>query len=229
MHSRVTIGGLAVLVVLSLSVSAYLYFRGTQLENRIAQLEPLVNRVAQLEQTTKEQKAAIDRVQQTAREQKEAIDTLETISLVELNARVDQIERAVNPPLGRFFYHDDANKLDQPTIERAAQSLVDRGAQVAVYTVSSDGGPDEFLQRLEQDGLYSGGGVHPTLIAIYVSFSPRYSEIRGGDNWNNALKTNNNIDAIRHNELNPGLVAGDYTSGVVNALVAIDQGIKSNP
>jgi hypothetical protein len=174
MQSRIIIGGLVALFVLSLGTSAYLYARATQLENRIVQLEPLVNRAAQLGQTTKEQQAAIDRLEQTAREQRETIDALKTISIVELNARVDQLEQAVNLPTGRVYYHDDASKLDMATIERAAQPLIERGAQVAIYTVSSEGGPEDFLQRLQQDGLSSGSSVHPTLIAIYVSFSPRY-------------------------------------------------------
>jgi hypothetical protein len=130
---------------------------------------------------------------------------------------------------GRLIYHDDAGQLDRSKVQSAARSLIDRGGQVAIYTVPSNGGPDDFLQRLEQDGLSSNGAVNPALIAIYVSFSPRYSEIRGGDRWNTALKTNNNIDAIRNNELNPGLAAGDPTAGVVNALKAIDQAIASPP
>jgi TPM domain len=130
---------------------------------------------------------------------------------------------------GRLIYHDDAGRLDRSKVQSAARSLTDRGAQVAIYTVASNGGPDDFLRRLEQDGLYKNGSANPALIAIYVSFSPRYSEIRGGDNWNAALKTNNNIDAIRNNELNPGLAAGDATAGFVNALKAVDQSVASPP
>jgi hypothetical protein len=130
---------------------------------------------------------------------------------------------------GKLLLHDDARQLNQGQVQRAAQPLVDRGAQVAIYTVASGGGADDFLQRLERDGLASNGTVNPSLIGIYISFSPHYSEIRAGDRWNAALKTNNNIDAIRNNELNPGLAAGDPTAGVANALKAIDQSIASPP
>jgi hypothetical protein len=220
MWYRIIVGGLAVLALAALSLVSYGNY--TELKNAQA-------RVAQLEQIAQAQQATSDRLEQTAKAQKEALDSLETISIAELNARVDRIEQAVELPAGRLYYHDDASKLDRPTIERAAQSLVERGAQVAVYTVSSDGGPEDFLQRLQQDGLSSGNGVHPTLIAIYVSFSPRYSEIRGGDDWSAAMLTNNNIDTFRKSQLNSGLVAGDYTGGIVNTFAAIDQAILRNP
>ncbi|HEX9441315.1 MAG TPA: TPM domain-containing protein, partial [Roseiflexaceae bacterium] len=129
---------------------------------------------------------------------------------------------------GSLIYHDDAGRLDRSQIQSAAAQLVNRGAKVAIYTTTG-GGPDDFLRRLEQDGLASGGSVDPYLVAIYVSTNPNYSEIRGGDNWNAALKTNNNIDAIRNNELNAGLRSGDFTAGFVNALTAIDRAIASPP
>jgi hypothetical protein len=130
---------------------------------------------------------------------------------------------------GRLVYHDDAGTLDRSKVTRAAQPLVNRGAQVAIYTVNSNGGADDFQRRLEAEGLASGGSVNPNLIAIYISYNPRYSEIRGGDRWNAALKTNNNIDAIRNNELNAGLRDGDASTAVGNALGAIDQAIANPP
>jgi hypothetical protein len=129
---------------------------------------------------------------------------------------------------GQLFYHDDAGRLDRSRVESAARPLINRGANVAVYTTTG-GGADDFQQRLEQDGLASGGTVDAALVAIYVSTSPNYSEIRGGDKWNAALKTNNNIDAIRNNELNVGLRSGDYTTGFINALTAINNAIANPP
>jgi uncharacterized coiled-coil protein SlyX len=254
MQSRIIIGGLVALFVLSLGTSSYLYARATQLENRIAQLE----------QTTKEQKAAIDRLEQTAREQKAAIDTLETTGIGKLNTRVDRIENAAQPfldgtpvlvctsdsikmgtcsrvafvkspeslsvdPPGRLFYHDDANKLDRSAIERAAQQLVNRGALIAIYTTSSNGGPEEFVQRLQQDGLYSAGIVHPGVIAIYISLSPPYSEIRVGDSRNNMLKSDTYMAVIDGLHLRSRLSAEDYTGAVTNVLGAIDLFITSYP
>ena len=55
------------------------------------------------------------------------------------------------------------------------------------YTAAS-GNETDFQRRLEQDGLASGGSVDANLVAIYVSFQPRYSGIRYGDKWNAALK-----------------------------------------
>jgi hypothetical protein len=129
---------------------------------------------------------------------------------------------------GQLIFRDDAGVLDRSRIERAAQPLLDRGALVAVYT-TPNGNETDFQQRLEQDGLARGGGVNPNMIAIYVSFNPRYSAIRFGDRWNQALGTNNNYESIRTAELNPGLAAGDATSGFVNALAAIDRAIESPP
>lgn len=129
---------------------------------------------------------------------------------------------------GALIYHDDAGRLDRSRVQSAAARLVDRGAKVAIYTTTG-GDANDFQQRLVQDGLASGGTIDPYLVAIYVSTGPNYSEIRGGDNWNAALKTNNNIDAIRNNELNVGLRSGSFTDGFVNALTAIDSAIASPP
>lgn len=129
---------------------------------------------------------------------------------------------------GRLIYHDDAGRLDRARVERAAGPLLDRGAVVAVYTVAS-GNETDFADRLEQDGLASSGSVNANMVAIYVSFNPRYSAIRYGDRWNAALGVNNNVEAIRTGQLNVGLAASDVTGGFVNALSAIDQAIKSPP
>ncbi len=129
---------------------------------------------------------------------------------------------------GDLTYRDEAGRLDRARVERAAQPLIARGARVAIYTVDS-GGENDFRDRLQEDGLGSGGSINSNLVAIYISFDPRYSEIRGGDRWNAALATNNNIDAIRRNELNAGLAADDITGGVVNALSAIDRAIENPP
>jgi uncharacterized membrane protein YgcG len=131
---------------------------------------------------------------------------------------------------GELIYHDEAGKLDRARVEQAAQPLIARGARVAIYTVDSStdsDGENDFLQRLEEDGLASGGSVDPNLVAIYVSFNPRYAEIRGGDHWNEGLKTNNNIDTIRREALNPGLAADDTTGGFVEALRAINSAIEN--
>jgi len=130
---------------------------------------------------------------------------------------------------GSLIYHDDAGKLNRSRVQQAAAPLISRGARVAVYTVES-GNETDFQQRLQQDGLAdNSGAVNTNMIAIYVSYSPRYSAIRFGDRWNGALNTNNNYESIRTSQLNAGLQANDATGGFVNALSAIDRSIASPP
>src|SRR5689334_5574277 len=88
---------------------------------------------------------------------------------------------------GQLIYHDDAGRLSRAQVTSAAQKLIARGAQVAIYTVNSNGGADDFQRRLEADGLAQGGSIKPDAITIYISYNPRYSEIRAGDTWNAAL------------------------------------------
>lgn len=130
---------------------------------------------------------------------------------------------------GRLIYHDDAGVLDRTRVQQSAAPLLNRGALVAVYTTES-GNETDFQQRLRQDGLAdSSGGMNTNTIAVYVSYSPRYSAIVFGDNWNAALGTNNNYDNIRNTQLNVGLRANDATGGFVNTLSAIDRAIASPP
>ena len=129
---------------------------------------------------------------------------------------------------GKLIYQDDAGKLDRTQVARAAQPLISRSANVAIYTANS-GGETDFRRRLQQDGLASGGGIEPNTIAIYVSLNDRYSGMLFGDRWNAALATNDNYETIRTNDLNAGLSPSSFTSGVVNALGAIDRSIASPP
>jgi hypothetical protein len=130
---------------------------------------------------------------------------------------------------GSLIYHDDASKLNRSRVQQAAAPLISRGASVAAYTVES-GNETDFQQRLQQDGLAdNSGGINPNTIAIYVSYSPRYSAIRFGDRWNAALNTNNNYESIRTSQLNAGLQANDATGGFVNAFSAIDRAIANPP
>jgi hypothetical protein len=128
---------------------------------------------------------------------------------------------------GRLIYHDDANKLDSSRVQRAAQPLINRGATVALYAENT-GGDAAFQQRLEQDGLASGSSIRSDVIAIYVSLD-RYSAIRFGDQWNDALSTDNNYERIRTSDLNAGLSANSFSDGFVNALGAIDEAIANPP
>lgn len=130
---------------------------------------------------------------------------------------------------GQLIISDPAGLLDESAIERAADPLVDRGAQVAVYLVQS-GGEQDFRDRLIEDGLLRNDGLARTnLIALYVALDERYSDIRYGDDWAFALGVNDNFDFIRTTELNPGLSAGDFTGAMTAALTAIEAAIVAPP
>lgn len=130
---------------------------------------------------------------------------------------------------GSFVFHDTTGQLNRSQIQQAAQPLVRQGAKVAVYMVGSGGGADDFTERLTSDGLLRSGLTDSNAVAIYVSTNPRYSAIRYGDNWNQALGTNNNYDTIRNNILNPGLSSGDFTKAFVNTLGAVANAITHPP
>ncbi|MFQ3680869.1 chromosome partitioning protein ParA [Roseiflexus sp.] len=123
---------------------------------------------------------------------------------------------------------DETGNLDVAAVQRAAQPLVARGAQVGIFLVQR-GGEDDALRRYQRAGLAGGNAINPDVIAIYVSFDPRFSEIAYGDRWNAALRTNNNVETIRQNQLNPGLASGNATRGVVDALTQIERSIASPP
>ncbi len=106
---------------------------------------------------------------------------------------------------GRLVIVDPDGRLNQTDVRAAADPLLRRGAQVAVYVVDS-GGEADFERRLIADGLArSDGAVRSTLIAIYVAVNDRYSAIWFGDEWSDALAVNDNYKLIRTDKLNPGL------------------------
>jgi uncharacterized membrane protein YgcG len=130
---------------------------------------------------------------------------------------------------GRVLIRDAGGRLDAGDVQQAARPLVNKGATVAVYVVDSGDG-DDFMERLIDDGLArSDGAMLTNVIGIYIAINDRYSEIAYGDDWAEALAVNNNAEAIRVSDLNPGLSAGDFTRGVSEALAAIDDAIDNPP
>jgi chromosome segregation ATPase len=131
---------------------------------------------------------------------------------------------------GQFICQDMTDRLNCTRIQTAAQPLLGRGAAVAVYMVDrGDSSGDDFLARLQADRLATGDLIDADLIAIYVSIEPRYAELRGGDRWNAALLSNNNITTIRTTKLVPSLAAGEFTAAYVDTLQAIDAAIANPP
>jgi len=130
---------------------------------------------------------------------------------------------------GQLVIFDPAGRLNKPAVQTAADPLLRRGAQVAVYVVDS-GGEADFERRLIADGLARSDGAVPSmLIAIYVAVNDRYSAIWFGDEWSDALAVNDNYELIRTDKLNPGLSDGDFTRGVTSALTAIEAAIVNPP
>ncbi len=123
---------------------------------------------------------------------------------------------------GRFYYADAGGRLDRAQVEAAARPLLDKGAYVAVYAVERGKGTD-FLAALDNDGLRNGSTVNPNLIAIFVSFGDRYSEIRYGDKWVDSLGAANAAGSIQDGTLNPGLAGGDFTDTFVKTLSALNR------
>jgi hypothetical protein len=121
---------------------------------------------------------------------------------------------------GRLVINDETERLKNAHVAEVAAPLLQRGATVAIFIVErGDNNGDDLSERLTGVGLrgYMGNRIVPDAIAIYVSYQPRYSELRAGRNWSGALSSEA-LRNIRTNALNPALRNGDVTAGVVETL-----------
>jgi len=127
--------------------------------------------------------------------------------------------RAASP--GRLFVTDETERLRQLEVAKAAAPLVQRGVKVVVLIVQrGDNNGDDLTRRLtaiNPQGYSSHDRIAPDAIAIYVSYEPRYAELRAGKNWSSAL-TNDALTDIRTRALNPALRSDDVTNGVTETL-----------
>ena len=126
--------------------------------------------------------------------------------------------RAASP--GRLFVSDETELLRQLEVAKAAAPLVQRGARVVVLIVErGDNSGDDLTRRLTaiNQGHSSHDRIPPDAIAIYVSYEPRYAELRAGKNWSNAL-TNDVLTDIRTRTLNSALRKDNVTNGVAETL-----------
>jgi len=126
--------------------------------------------------------------------------------------------RAASP--GRLFVSDETELLRQLEVAKAAAPLVQRGARVVVLIVErGDNSGDDLTRRLTaiNQGHSSHDRIPPDAIAIYVSYEPRYAELRAGKNWSNAL-TNDVLTDIRTRTLNSALRKDNVTNGVTETL-----------
>jgi hypothetical protein len=110
--------------------------------------------------------------------------------------------------------------LNEDQVRQAAAPLTDQGVRVAVYFVLH-GGQADFITQLSREGLADGSEANSNVIAIYVSTSEQYSEIRWGANYDRQLEPVGRD--LRSTRLNPGLREGDYTAAFVNTLEGIEQ------
>jgi hypothetical protein len=126
--------------------------------------------------------------------------------------------RAASP--GRLFVTDETERLRQLEVAKAAAPLVQRGVKVVVLIVQrGDNNGNDLTYRLTaiNQGYSSRDRIPPDAIAIYVSYEPRYAELRAGKNWSDAL-TDDVLTDIRTRALNPALRSDDVTNGVTETL-----------
>jgi hypothetical protein len=133
---------------------------------------------------------------------------------------------------GRLIITDPGGRLNRDALQRAAQPLIDRGAEVAIYLVQS-GRDSDFVSRLSADGLVSGSQARTRMVAIYVSIDDRFSAIRYGDAWNAALDVSigdtKNYERIRTQVLNPSLSDKNFTDAFGTTLAAVNKAIANPP
>jgi len=78
-----------------------------------------------------------------------------------------------------LVFVDPAAALDRAQVEAAARPLIELGMTPAVFSVANgDTSGDDFTRRLDAAGLLRSGQIAPSAIALYISFEPRYSELR---------------------------------------------------
>src|SRR5688500_13638219 len=117
---------------------------------------------------------------------------------------------------------DSANVLDRSRVAAAAKPLQDHGVKVAVIAVDrGDNRGADFTRRLARGGLGGRKGIAWNAVAVYISYEPRYSELRAGTQWSPVLPKQV-LATIRQDTLNPALRDSDTTAGVAAALGAVN-------
>lgn len=123
---------------------------------------------------------------------------------------------------GRLSIDADGVPFDREQVTAAAAPLITRGAAVAVVVVASgDSSGDDLSRRLDTAGLLRDGKIAPDAIAIYISFTPRYSELRAGSRWSKQL-SEERLRSIRTEQLNPSLRAEASSAGIAASLTALE-------
>jgi hypothetical protein len=132
----------------------------------------------------------------------------------------------VAPP-GRLLLIDTAGTLDEAGLARPASPLMARGITLAlVLAESGDDSGADFAGRLAAAGMLRGGQIAPDAIGVYVSLSPRYSELRAGARWSDYLPPPT-LERIRQGALNPALREGRTADAFASALSAVEGEIQA--
>lgn len=112
---------------------------------------------------------------------------------------------------------DELRVLDESRCRRAAQGLTGQGATMALFLVEEG----EVWSRLREAGLTRGTRLNPHVMVVYASRDPRYSELRVGSNFSEALPRPT-LERLRTGVLNPALAAGSYEQGFTDTLQALE-------
>ncbi len=130
---------------------------------------------------------------------------------------------------GSLLLVDETSSLDRAGVEAAAAPLLARGARVAVLVVvRGDETGEDLTRRLGEAGLLEAGQIAPAALALYVSYEPRYSELRAGTNWSKSLP-DAALREARTGVLNPALRTERPAAGVAATLQALEARIASPP
>lgn len=130
---------------------------------------------------------------------------------------------------GRVIIDDETERLGRAAVEAAAEPLVARGVVVGIFlTERGDDTGADFQARLGAAGMLEGGRIAPQAIALYVSYEPRYSELRAGTRWSGDLP-DAALREVREGELNPALRDQQATAGVAATLAALEGRLASPP
>ncbi|NNJ13207.1 hypothetical protein EKD04_023055 [Chloroflexales bacterium ZM16-3] len=128
---------------------------------------------------------------------------------------------------GRLLLLDNTATLDEAALAAPAAPLLARGVTLALVLVEvGDSSGADFAERLAAAGLLRGDQIAPDVIGVYVSLSPRYSELRAGERWSTYLPAPA-LERIRQDALGPELRAGRTGAAFASTLAAIEGEILS--
>lgn len=131
------------------------------------------------------------------------------------------------PAAPALLIRDERELLDQQRVADAAAPLLAHGASVAVFvTEQGDNNGADLSRRLATENLIADGDIVPPLLVVYISYSPRYTELRAGSEWSGLLPPAT-LRTIREGQLNPALRAENPDDGVVATLSALESEIAS--